>query len=73
MNTPAISVIIAMYNAEKYVAECLDSLLNQTFKDFEVIVVDDCSTDFSRAVVYSFFPKFHDRLNTFTSSTQTTF
>ncbi len=62
MNTPAISVIIAMYNAEKYVAECLDSLLNQTFKDFEVIVVDDCSTDFSRAVVYSFFPKFHDRL-----------
>ena len=62
MNTPAISVIIAMYNAEKYVAECLDSLLNQTFQDFEVIVVDDCSTDFSRAVVYSFFPKFHDKL-----------
>lgn len=62
MNTPAISVIIAMYNAEKYVAECLESLLNQTFQDFEVIVVDDCSTDFSRAVVYSFFPKFHDRL-----------
>lgn len=62
MNTPAISVIIAMYNAEKYIAECLDSLLNQTFQDFEVIVVDDCSTDFSRAVVYSFFPKFHDRL-----------
>lgn len=62
MNTPAISVIIAMYNAEKYIAECLDSLLNQTFQDFEIILVDDCSTDFSRAVVYSFFPKFHDRL-----------
>ena len=59
---PAISVIIAMYNSEKYVAECLESLLNQTFQDFEVIVVDDCSTDFSRAVVYSFFSKFNDRL-----------
>ncbi len=42
---PAISVIIPMYNAEKYLEECLDSLLNQTMKDFEVIVVNDCSTD----------------------------
>lgn len=61
-NNPAISVIIPMYNSEKYVAECLESLLNQTFQNFEVIVVDDCSTDYSRSVVYSFFPKFNDRL-----------
>ena len=43
-SAPAISVIIAMYNTEQYVTRCLESLLAQTFQDFEVIVVDDCST-----------------------------
>ena len=59
---PAISVIIPMYNVEQYVGECLDSLLAQTFQDFEVIVVDDCSTDSSCAVVESYAPKFDGRL-----------
>lgn len=40
-----------MYNMEKYVAECLESILAQTFQDFEVIVIDDCSTDKSCAIV----------------------
>ena len=48
-----------MYNAEKYIGECLDSILAQTFTDYEVIVVDDCSTDNSRAVVQSYLPKFN--------------
>ncbi len=56
---PAVSIVIPMYNAEKYIGECLDSILAQTFKDFEVIVVDDCSTDKSCAVVESFLPKFN--------------
>ena len=55
---PAVSIIIPMYNAEKYIGECLDSILAQTFTDYEVIVVDDCSTDNSRAVVQSYLPKF---------------
>ena len=59
---PAISVIIAMYNAERYIADCLDSLLAQTFTNFEVIVVDDCSTDSSCAIVESYAPKFGGRL-----------
>ena len=41
------SVLVPVYNVEKYIAECLDSLLCQTFKDFEVILVDDGSTDYS--------------------------
>ncbi len=61
-NFPAVSVIIPMYNAERYVAECLDSLLAQTFTDFEVIVVDDCSTDSSVAVVESYLERFGGRL-----------
>ena len=51
-----------MYNAEKYIGECLDSLLKQTFKNFEIIVVDDCSTDSSCAVVERYVPKFGGRL-----------
>lgn len=58
-NTYAISVIIPLYNAEKYVAECLESLLAQTFQNFEVIVVDDCSTDNSAKIVESYAPKFN--------------
>jgi len=59
---PAVSVIIPMYNAEKYIGECLDSILAQTFTNFEVIVVDDCSTDNSPAIVESYIPKFDGRL-----------
>lgn len=51
-----------MYNVEKYVGQCLDSLLNQTFQDFEVIVLDDCSTDDSVSVVESYISKFNGRL-----------
>lgn len=62
MEVPAISVVIPMYNVAKYIGECLDSLLLQSFKNFEVIVVDDCSTDNSVAVVKSYSPKFNGRL-----------
>ena len=61
-NSPAISVVIPMYNAEEYIKDCLNSLLVQTFQDFEVIVADDCSTDNSIAVVASYAPKFNGRL-----------
>lgn len=61
-STCAVSVIIPMYNAAEYIAECLDSLLMQTFQDFEVIVVDDCSEDNSVAIVKSYMPKFDGRL-----------
>ncbi|MBR4151501.1 MAG: glycosyltransferase family 2 protein [Selenomonadaceae bacterium] len=51
-----------MYNAGKYIEECLDSLLAQTFQDFEVIVVDDCSMDNSVQIVESYKEKFYGRL-----------
>lgn len=54
MAKPAISVIIPMYNAEKYIEDCLESILAQTFQDFEVIVADDGSTDKSRAIVENY-------------------
>ncbi len=45
MNKPLISVCIPTYNGEKYLRECFDSVLAQTFSDFEVLVVDDHSSD----------------------------
>ena len=62
-NSPAISVIIPMYNAENYIAECLESILMQTFQDYEIIIVDDCSTDNSCAVAESYLEKFGERLS----------
>ena len=56
--SPAISVIIPLYNAERYLGECLDSILAQTFQNFELIIVDDCSTDSSCEIVESYVPKF---------------
>ena len=62
MKFPAISVIIPLYNAEQYIGECLESILAQTFQDFEVIVVDDCSTDKSVEIVQGYALKFGGRL-----------
>lgn len=44
-NSPVISVILPVYNAEKYVAEAVESILSQSFTDFELILIDDGSTD----------------------------
>lgn len=50
---PAITVIIPMYNATKYIEQAIDSILNQSFKDLNVMVIDDCSTDGSYEFVQS--------------------
>ncbi len=52
--SPAVSVIVPVFNAEKYLPDCLESILFQTLTDFEVIVVDDASTDQSLTVAESF-------------------
>ena len=47
---PKISVIVPVYNTEQYLRQCLDSILCQTFSDFELILVDDASTDRSGVI-----------------------
>lgn len=59
---PAISVIIPLYNAENFIGACLYSIFGQTFQDFEIIAVDDCSTDRSAFVVEKFIPMFNGKL-----------
>lgn len=51
MNNPKISVLIPMYNRKHYIKDCVDSALNQTFNDFEIIIRDDCSKDSSAEFV----------------------
>lgn len=53
-NAPKISVIVPFYNVERYAARCLDSLLAQTYRSFEVVCVDDGSTDGTAAVLGSY-------------------
>lgn len=48
---PVISVIVPVYNTEKYLPECLDSILNQSFNNFEIIVINDCTPDNSAAII----------------------
>lgn len=50
----AVSVIIPNYNHAKYLKERIDSVLNQNFPDFEIIILDDCSTDESREIIESY-------------------
>lgn len=47
MNTPKISVIVPVYNVERYLPKCIESILSQTFTDFELLLIDDGSTDTS--------------------------
>jgi glycosyltransferase involved in cell wall biosynthesis len=51
---PKVSVIIPVYNGEKTLAMCLNSVLNQTYKNYEVIVVDNNSKDRTKEIIYNF-------------------
>ena len=53
-NQPKVSVIIPVYNAEKTLKQCLDSVVSQDFENFEIIVVDNNSTDGSKGIIDSF-------------------
>lgn len=51
---PKVSVIIPVYNAEKYLRQCLDSVVNQTLRDIEIICVDDGSPDSSLSLLQKY-------------------
>ena len=54
VNDPLVSVIVAVHNIEKYLRQCLDSLVNQTLTNIEIIVVNDASTDGSAQIINSY-------------------
>jgi glycosyltransferase involved in cell wall biosynthesis len=54
MNLPKISVLIPVYNSEKFIRETINSILGQTFPDFELLLMDDASTDRSATIINSY-------------------
>jgi glycosyltransferase involved in cell wall biosynthesis len=54
MPEPAVSIVLPTYNGSRYLAEAVRSCLDQTFADFELIIVDDCSTDQSPQIIAEF-------------------
>lgn len=54
MNTPAVSVILPAYNCGKYIGRAIESVLDQSFSDFELIIVNDGSTDNTEQIIHSF-------------------
>ena len=59
---PEISVIVPVYNVEKYLRQSLDSILNQTFSNIEIICVNDGSTDKSREILEEYKNKYKSRI-----------
>ena len=57
-----VTVIVPVYNAENYLARCLDSLLDQTYQDYEIICVNDCSTDNSADVLDLYKSHYPDKI-----------
>ena len=51
---PIISIITPAYNAENYISQTIESVQNQSFKDWELIIVDDCSKDYTSVLVKEF-------------------
>ncbi|WP_455634502.1 glycosyltransferase family 2 protein [Parabacteroides sp.] len=62
--TPSVSVIVPVYKAEDYLKRCVDSLLSQTFQDFEILLIDDGSPDYSGAICDDYARK-DDRVKVF--------
>lgn len=54
---PKVSVVLPIYNVEKYLKKCLDSIINQTLKDIEIICVNDCSSDNSESIIKEYINK----------------
>ncbi len=54
LNNPKITVLLSVFNDEKYISEAIESILNQTFEDFELLIIDDCSTDGTIEVINSY-------------------
>lgn len=59
------SVIVPVYNVEKYLSKCLDSIVNQTYQEFEVLVVNDGTEDNSQLIIDEYVKKYPDKIRSF--------
>lgn len=59
---PKVSIIVPVYNVEKYIEKCLDSLVNQTLEDIEIIIVNDGSKDNSKEILKQYLKKYPEKM-----------
>lgn len=64
-NSPLVSWILAIHNNESTIEKCITSLLNQTYKNFEIIIINDCSTDRTKEVLKKFGCNFKNKIKIF--------
>lgn len=57
-----VSIIIPVYNSEKYLGETLDSIFRQTYNNYEIIIVDDCSNDHSKDIISQYIKRYPNRI-----------
>ena len=65
LKMPKVSMIVPVYNVEKYIGKCLESIVNQTFKNIEIIVVNDGSTDNSQEIINEYEKKYPNLLKSY--------
>ncbi len=68
-STPLVSVIMPVFNAEHYIEEAIESILRQTFQDFELIIIDDASTDDSPKIIRKYKKKYPHKIRLITMKT----
>ena len=61
-SSPLFSFVVPMYNVEKYAEQCIISIMNQTFQDFEAILVDDGATDNTPFIIDEYVKKSPEKL-----------
>lgn len=59
---PKVSIIIPVYNAQQYLNRCMDSIMNQSYQDFEVICINDCSPDSSQKILEAYEEKYGKKI-----------
>lgn len=57
INSPKVSILLPVWNGEKYISDAIDSILNQTFSDFELVIVNDGSSDNTEKIILSYSDK----------------
>lgn len=65
MNSVKVSVIVPVYNVEQYLPRCLDSLINQTLQEIEILVINDGSPDNSQAIINDYANRYPDKIRPF--------
>ena len=60
-----ISVVVPVYNAEKYLDKCLDSIIKQTYKNIEIIIINDGSTDGSQKIINKYIEKYKEKIKAY--------